>query len=124
MCPQCPLDHLITEPVTCVVCAVPNRIFASNITVISNATSSDPVLNASLNRGGLFPTYVTGVHGPADNFVPPVSFWASPAGSKAGGGALYAIPSGMMVSPSSNSNASRLNLGDDREGFIFMMQNQ
>ena len=70
--------------------SVPNRQWQSNVTVVANT---------SYNRGGLFPSYQVGVHGPADNFDPPVSFWASPAGLKAGGGSVYAIPSAVVTPP-------------------------
>ena len=59
------------------------------------------VVNDSYNRGGMFPVYEVGLHGPADNFQPPVSFWASQAGMKAGGGSLYAIPSAVVTPPGS-----------------------
>ena len=90
--------------------SVPNRQWQSNVTVVANT---------SYNRGGLFPSYQVGVHGPADNFDPPVSFWASPAGLKAGGGSVYAIPSAVVTPPGSNSNASLL--GSQSGGFAFMM---
>lgn len=90
--------------------SVPNRKWDSNVTVVANA---------SYNRGGLFPSYEVGVHGPADNFDPPVSFWASPAGLKAGGGSVYAIPSAVVTPPGSNSNASLLSTHPG--GFAFMM---
>lgn len=90
--------------------SVPNRQWDSNVTVVSND---------SYNRGGLFPSYEVGVHGPADNFQPPVSFWASPAGLKAGGGSVYAVPSGVVTPPGSNSNASLLSGAVG--GFAFMM---
>lgn len=90
--------------------SVPNRRWDTNVSVVANT---------SYNRGGLFPSYEVGVHGPADNFKPPVSFWASPAGLKAGGGSLYAIPSAVVTPPGSNSNASLL--GTEPGGFAFMM---
>ena len=90
--------------------SVPNRHWATNVTVVANT---------SYNRGGLFPSYEVGLHGPADNFDPPVSFWASPAGLKAGGGSMYAIPSAVVTPPNSLSNASLLSAQPG--GFAFMM---
>jgi hypothetical protein len=89
----------------------PNRAWRTNATVVSNH---------SYNRGGLFPSYSVGVHGPADNFAPPVSFWASPAGLKAGGGSLYSVPAGVVTAPAAPCNASLL--APEAGGFVFMMQ--
>ena len=91
--------------------SVHNRRWSTNVTV---------VVNDSYNRGGMFPVYEVGLHGPADNFQPPVSFWASQAGMKAGGGSLYAIPSAVVTPPGSPSNASLLSA--EPGGFAFMMQ--
>ena len=99
---------------------VPNREFLTNLTLVTNRTSSDPALNKTLDRGGLFPFYEMGMHGPADNFFPPRSFWVTPMGQRAGGGSLYSVPSGMVVGPDGSANAS--SLSPPGGGFVFMMQ--
>ena len=67
--------------------------------------------------------YQVGVNGSgAENFEPMQSFWATPASDRAGGGALYQIPSGFVADPQTDtSNASLLKPGNGG-GFAFMMQ--
>lgn len=61
--------------------------------------------------------YQVGVGGPASNFMPPTSFWASPGGMKAGGGSLYSVPSAVVTA---GCNASLLK--PEGGGYVFMMQ--
>ena len=63
----------------------------------------------------MFDQYYMGVGGPADNFVPSISYWAQ-AAPRGGGASTYTIPSGMVVAKEQKLAAG----GND--GFVFMMQ--
>ena len=66
-------------------------------------------------RKGQFASYSMGVGGPADNFVPAISYWAQPH-PRGGGGATYTIPNGVHT----DDNPGRLL--DGGGGYVFMMQ--
>ena len=80
--------------------SVPNRRWSTNVTV---------VVNDSYNRGGMFPVYEVGLHGPADNFQPPVSFWASQAGGEV---VLFMAPVMYQYDAAVAARASLLSLVD------------
>lgn len=67
---------------------------------------------------GQFSSYSMGVGGPADNFVPAMSYWAQPH-PHGGGANTYDIPNGVGVS---SSIAQEAGLKESGGGYVFMMQ--
>ena len=94
---------------------LPARDFGK-ATLVQNGSYVDPSgKNVTINRGGMFDQYYMGVGGPADNFVPSISYWAQ-AAPRGGGASTYTIPSGMQV-----GKEQKLASGG-KDGFVFMMQ--
>jgi len=69
---------------------------------------------------GYFGSYSMGVGGPANNFVPAISYWAQPK-PHGGGASTYTIPSGVLMPGSAKSPSPLANSSGDG-GFAFMMQ--
>jgi hypothetical protein len=63
---------------------------------------------------GAFASYSMGVGGPANNFVPAMSYWAQPH-PHGGGANTYDIPNGVMSTES-------MGLSPGGGGYVFMMQ--
>jgi hypothetical protein len=76
------------------------------------------VHNSSFTRPGSFGKYAVGVGGPADNFNPPVSYWAQPHPG-GGGASTYSIVSGVVVD--GEHGMPELQSGQPG-GFAFVMQ--
>jgi len=66
-------------------------------------------------RKGMFSFYSMGVGGPANNFDPPISYWAQPH-PHGGGANTYDIPTGVA----DQSNSAKLVAGGG--GYVFMKQ--
>ena len=65
---------------------------------------------------GQFASYSMGIGGPADNFVPPISYWAQPH-PHGGGANTYDIPAGVGTSAGTITG-----LKPGGGGYVFMMQ--
>jgi hypothetical protein len=81
-------------------------------TVVVNDTCPGCVDNSK----GYFNRYSMGVGGPANNFVPAISYWAQPK-PHGGGANTYDIPEGVAT-----TSDTGLKTGSDGGGFVFMMQ--